>query len=283
MTSADHIWKYEKLTTKLHPVQDEFLTGLASSWFEQRHRRLEHSDFLSCGQEWFKGTKRNDIQGWHKFPCVDVIMGCTHYIESFVMRHGLEGFQVLPGDYAYYTLIGKIGTQPGELEPNKPLIVSLPNWRYGDLRADWNDVLRECEQKNIDVHIDFAWLTVARNIAFELDHPNIKSFAMSMSKYNLQWNRIGLRWSRQRSIDSITLFNHYIGNANQALSTIGVFMVENIPRDYGWDSYEALHNDCCRALQLKPTNLLNVAMNAAGDQVLGIGNMLGEAAPYRVK
>lgn len=283
MTSARHVWSPSKLTSKLYPVRDEFLLGLSERWFANPGPKLTHDDYLAVAPEWFKSSKLNDIQGWDVFPCVDVTMGCTHFIESFVMRHGLDGFQVLPGDYAYYTLIGKIGTEPGNLEHNKPLIVSLPNWRYGDLRADWKDVLKECELKNIDIHIDFAWLTVARNISFDLDHPNIKSFAMSMSKYNMQWNRIGVRWSKQRTIDSITLFNHYIGNANEALSTIGVYMIENIPRDYGWQSYGALHHECCECLGLLPTNLLNVAMSATKDKVLGIGNMLGEAAPYRVK
>jgi hypothetical protein len=243
---------------------------------------VEHGEFLHGAQQWFQSTRRNDIVGWNSFPCVDVMMGCTHFIESFVARHGWDGFQILPEDYAYYTLMGKVGTAPGDLRANVPLIVSLPNWKYGDIRPDWDDVLKECERKNIDVHIDFAWLTVARNIKIDLSHPSIRSFGMSMSKYNLQWNRIGLRWSRQRTMDSITLFNHYTVDANSTLSSVGVYMIDHIPRDYGWDTYQQRHHDCCDSLGLLPTNLIHVAHSVSRDQVLGIGRMLEKSTPHSI-
>ena len=72
-------------------------------------------------------------------------MGCTHYIESLVSKHSWN-IQILPKDYAYYQVMGKQPTNPGELTPNIPLIVSLPNWYYGD-RPDWESVLKECEEK----------------------------------------------------------------------------------------------------------------------------------------
>lgn len=275
-------WNTNLITKKLIPIEDQFLRGLKINWFTGSHNNITNQQFIPQADEWFRSTKLNDIQGWDKFPCVDVIMGCTHYIESFILKYGWEGMQILPEEYSYYGLMGKYGNEVGSLEPGKPLIISLPNWKYADLRPEWDDILRECEAKDIDIHIDFAWITTARDIQIDLDHPNIKSFAMSMSKYALQWNRVGLRWARQRTMDSISMFNQYYGDVNSALTSCGSYMIDNIPRDYGWNTYGNLHYTICNDLGYTPTKLVHVAkLNQMGD-VLGIGGLLSVNTPSQV-
>ena len=262
------------LSKRINPVNDDFMKDLKSRWFGDPQKLVTYNEFIPLADEWFKSTKLNVLDGWDKFNCLDVIMGCTHYIENFIIRHGWDGFQILPDEYGYYGMMGKFGNEPGSLEENKPLILSLPNWRYGDVRPDWNDVLIECEQKNIDVHIDFAWITVAKDVNIDLNHPNIKSFAMSMSKYSLYWNRIGLRWCKQRSMDSIAVMNQYYGDINSALTSCGAFMIENIGRDYGWETYGDKHFAICKEHNLKPTNLVHVIINPDDNMTYGIAEEL---------
>lgn len=275
-------WDTSLITKKLVPISDNLLLGLKNRWFQESHPHVTNQAFIPIADEWFRSTKINTITGWDKFPCVDVIMGCTHYIESFILKYGWDGMQILPEEYAYYGLMGKYGNELGSLEPNKPLIISLPNWKYADLRPEWTDLLVECEQKNIDIHIDFAWITTARDITIDLDHPNIKSFAMSLSKYSLQWNRVGLRWARQRTMDSISMFNQYYGDVNSGLTSCGVFMINNIPRDYGWDTYGTVHNQICADLDLQPTKMIHVARSNETGDVLGIGRLLSVNTPSNI-
>lgn len=267
-------WSIDNVTTKLIPIQDPFLLGLKKDWFNQAHRPVNYAEFIMIADRWFKSTTLNDLQGWDTFPCIDVIIGCTHFIESLIIKYGRDGIQILPEEYAYYSLMGIHGTAVGNLKPNIPLIISLPNWRYADIRPEWPDVLKECEAKNIDIHIDFAWITAARDIVMDLSHPNIKSIGMSISKYALEWNRIGLRWSRQRTSDPITMFNHYHGDVNTNLTTCGAFMMKNIPRDYGWNTYSNDHYKLCKELNLQPSKLVHVAHASDYSGVLGIGQML---------
>lgn len=276
------MWNKDLITKKLIPIEDQYLQSLRQQWYEGSHRSVTNQQFIPLAKEWFKSTKLNDIQGWNEFSCVDVIMGCTHFIESFVLKYGWDGMQVLPGDYSYYGLMGKFGTEAGNLEPHKPLIVSLPNWKYADLRPDWESVLRECETKDIDIHIDFAWITTARDIQIDLNHPNIKSFAMSMSKYALQWNRVGLRWARQRTMDSVSIFNQYYGDVNSGITSCGAFMIDNIPRDYGWNTYKDLHYQVCKDLNLIPTKMVHVAKSNETGDVLGIGAILAINTPNKI-
>ena len=262
----------QDLDTVLRPVQDEHLSTLKKSWYHDPQESIGHDDFVDKASAWFRSTKINDLQGWDKFPCVDVIMGCTHFIESLASKHKWN-IQVLGKEYAYYTVMGKKHTDPGNLEPGKPLIVSLPNYYYGS-RPDWQAVLKECEQKDIDIHIDCAWVTAAKGFDFDFDHPNIKSFAMSMSKYNFTWNRIGLRWSRQRTMDSCSLISAQ-KKYNELTTACGSFMMDNIPRDYGWEKYGKINQQICDKLGLEPTMFFYVVKDK-NDKLYSIGKLLGD-------
>jgi hypothetical protein len=230
--------------------------------------------------EWFQSTRVNDLQGWASLPCIDITMGNTHYIESFVIRHGWDGFQVLTDEYAYYSFNGKWGVEVGDLEPNKPLIITLPHYKWAGVRPEWSKVLRECEQKNIDIHIDMAWSTLSKNVAIDFGHPNIQSVGMSISKYAMQWNRVGLRYSKQRTMDSITMFNHYYQpDTNSALSSCGAYAIDCIPRDYGWTTYADFHVDICRELDLIETDLIHVVKTKPTGTPMGITNLLKNIFP----
>jgi hypothetical protein len=267
---------------KLHQLNDQHLKNIKSSWFAQPQHLVTCQEFVPIADDWFKSTRLNQLHGWNQFGCIDVILGCTHFIESLVLKYGWDGLQILPEEYAYYGLMGKYGTEPGKLDANKPLVVSLPNWRYADLRPEWPDLLKECEIKNIDIHIDMAWITVAKDIDIDLSHPCIKSFAMSLSKYHMDWNRIGLRWSRQRTMDSITIFNRFHHDVNSALTSCGVHIINNLSRDYGWDTYGNLHYQICQELNLLPTKLINVASKPDASDVVGIGDILSMSAPNSI-
>ena len=271
MLDIDNL-RIEDLDKVLFPCDDEYLTHLKKSWYKEPQRSVKHEDFVEQATEWFMSTKINKLQGVDKFPCVDIIMGCTHYIESIASKHKWN-IQILEKEYAYYSLMGKKSSKPGELEPGKPLVVSLPNYFYG-ARPEWNDVLKECEQKNIDIHVDCAWVTAAKGFNFDFDHPNIKSFAMSMSKYNFTWNRIGLRWSRQRTMDSCTLISSQM-KYNELTTACGSYMMHNIERDYGWEKYGDTVDKICKKLNLQPTMFFYVVKDQEGN-LYSIGKVLGK-------
>lgn len=264
--------RIEDLDKTLFPLQDNTFDTLKKEWYCNPQEPIDHNRFVEKAVEWFRSTKINNLQGWDVFPCVDIIMGCTHFIESIASKNKWN-IQVLERDYAYYSIMGKQPTSPGNLKPGVPLIVSLPNWYYGN-RPEWQAVLEECEQKEIDIHLDCAWITAARGFDFDFDHPNIKSFAMSMSKYNLTWNRIGLRWSRQRTMDSCTLISSQ-RKYNELTTACGSYMMDNIPRDYGWEKYGDLVGKICQKLDLKPTMFFYVVKDK-NNNLYSIGNVLGK-------
>ena len=274
------IWNRNKLTTTLVPLTDDYLKRVRAEWFELSHPVVTNQQLIPMLNEWFQSTRVNDFQGWSSFPCVDITMGNTHYIESFVIRNGWGGFQVLNDEYAYYSFNGKWGTESGNLEPNKPLIITLPHYKWAGIRPNWPDILRECEQNNIDIHIDMAWSTLSKNANIDFSHPNIQSVGMSISKYSMQWNRIGLRYSKQRTMDSITMFNHYYQHdTNSSLSSCGAYAINRIPRDYGWNTYADAYTDICKSLDLIETDLIHVVKTKPSGTTMGITNLLKNLFP----
>ena len=270
MLDIDNI-TLDDLDTTLYSVNDKFLSELKRKWFEESQKPIDHSEFVQKANRWFLDTKLNKLEGTEKFPCSDIIMGCTHFIESLASKHKWD-IQILEKEYAYYTVMGKHHTTIENLKPNRPLIVSLPNYYYGS-RPEWQQVLQACEQKNIDIHIDCAWLTAAKGFEFNFDHPNIKSFAMSMSKYNFTWNRIGLRWSRQRTMDSCSLISAQ-KKYNELTTACGSYMMDNVPRDYGWETYGDAIDKICNKLKLQKTMYFYIVKDEEG-RLYSIGNILG--------
>lgn len=275
-------WDKNLITEKLHPINDAHMKKLNHNWFCESQKEVNYHEFIPMANQWFQSSQVNDIQGWHAFPLIDVTMGNTHYIESFILKYGWNGFQILKNEYAYYTLMGKHGVDVADLEPNKPLIITMPHWTYCDIRPEWTDILNICEQKNIDIHIDMAWIITARDISLDLNHPCIKSFAMSMSKYSLQWSRVGLRWSRQKSMDSVTIFNNYYTDTNTIMTSVGAYFIQNLARDYCWNTYGDRYYSLCHDLNLLPTKIIHVVKEPLSNKSLGVGDILSASTPHSI-
>lgn len=256
-------------TKKLFLIEDEKIKKIKHDFFQQPQKNISKAEFIEFASHWFLSTKLNSIKGIEQFPHVDITIGCTNFIENICLKNKWN-VQVLPDEYSYYALMGKTHTNVGQFEPKIPLIVSMPNWRHGK-HNNWQDILNECQEKQIDIHLDCAWLTASKDIDIDLTHPCIKSVGMSISKYIGSWNRVGLRWSKSRTIDSITLLNER-EKYNETLTSCGYHVMRNLPRDYGWNTYGEKYKKIVQDNNLEATNFFYVAKRQ--DQLVGLSNML---------
>ena len=269
-------WNRNEITQQLRTIDDFKMKSLRDQWYSNPQSQTSYKNFIPQASEWFADSNANNLQGWQSLPCIDVTMGCTHYIESFVQRHGWNGFQILKNEYAYYTLMGKHGVEVDQLESNKPLIITVPHWQFCDSRPEWPEVLKVCEQRNIDM----AWIITAKDISIDFSHPCIQSVGMSLSKLSLQWSRVGLRFSRQKTMDSITIFNDFYIDTNTVMTSTGSYWMDNFDRDYLWNTYGQSHQDLCHDLDLTPTKIIHVVKDPYTGKSLGIGRILGGSTPH---
>ena len=219
---------------------------------------MVYDNFKTECEAWLTSSTLNTLTGLNEFSRKDIIIGCTHYIDSLYMKHPV---QVLQGDYKYHERLGNTYSIPGQLLPNVPLIIALPFPSRGDIHPEMDAILDECVEKNIPVHIDGAWVTCCRGITFNFSHPAIESVAISLSKgLGLGWNRVGLRWAKQSGPDAITIMNDFRMN-NRALVIIGLHFIRKFPIDYLWNTHLEKYKQVCKDFELTPTNSIYLAMN----------------------
>lgn len=263
---------------KLKPFCDSRLESLFNStltgyngWVPD-HTDNIHNLFKTKMTSWLNESTLNQLDGLNTFSRVDVINGCTQFIDNLYMAGHV---QTIEGDYKYHERLGYSFTrsQPGTLIPDIPLIVALPFPSTADIHKGMGGILDECSRKNISVHIDGAWVTCSRSINFNFDHPAIASVGISLSKgLGLGWNRIGLRWAKEEKNDSITIMNDF-HMCNRMTSIVGLYILNNIEPDYFWKTYSNINEKVCNDFDLTPTKAIHVAKDKNGELV-GISSLM---------
>ena len=211
-----------------------------------------YTNFKYETTNWLFGSKLNQLTGFDSFNRLDIINGCTQFIDNLYMQGPV---QVLRGDYRYHERLGLAYIKDvGSLIPDIPLIIAMPFPSIGAQHPDMEEILDEAKNKRIDIHVDGAWYTCCRGINFDVSHPSIKSIAISLSKgLGLGWNRIGLRWTKDECVDSITIMNDFNMN-NRALAMIGLHFVRNFEPDYLWNTHGERYYKVCKDFNLQPTH-----------------------------
>lgn len=230
-----------------------------------------YDDFKIKFQKHLFNSKLNALSGFEGFNRIDIINGCTQFIDNIYMSDNPP--QTIKGDYRYHERLQRCiyFTEPGKLVKGLPLIIAMPFPRIGAKHEHMQEILDEAYEKNIEVHIDGAWISCCRDIVFDCNHPAIKSIAISLSKgLGLGWNRIGLRWSNVGA-DSITIMNDFNMN-NRALAIIANYFLDNVESDYLWNHHSDNYYKICRDFNLTPTNCIFLAKN--GNQPVGLSPLL---------
>ena len=229
-----------------------------------------YTNFKQEASNWIFNSKLNKLTGIDSFNRVDIINGCTQFIDNLYMQGPV---QVLRNDYRYHERLGLAYVKDvGSLIPDIPLIIAMPFPSIGAPHQDMEEILHECKIKNIAVHIDGAWVSCCRDITFDFNHVAIRSVGISLSKgLGLGWNRIGLRWTRQTKPDSVTIMNDFRMN-NRALVKIGLHFVRTFPTDYLWDTHGTRYRRVCYDFNLMPTNSIYLALR--NGQPVGVSPLI---------
>lgn len=219
---------------------------------------------------WLKGSKLNTVTGFDKFDRLDIINGCTQYIDSLYMDGPV---QVVRGDYRYHQRLGNPYIKDvGSLIPDIPLIIAMPFPQIGAPHIDMEEILYEATAKRIAVHIDGAWISCCRDIHFNFDHPSIQSVGISLSKgLGLGWNRVGLRWSKYGKANAISIMNDFNMNLRANIK-IGLHFIRNLESDYLWNKHGARYYKVCEDFNLTPTKSIYLALR--NEQPVGVSPLI---------
>jgi hypothetical protein len=213
------------------------------------------------------------LTGIEMFPYTDICVGCTQYIDDIYQRVG-DNVMIFENDYKYHWRLNPSieFVTLDTLVPNKELIISMPFPAHGDVHPLMHTILDHCSQLDIPVHLDGAWITCSRDITFNFDHPAIKTFAISLSKSGMGNDRIGVRFSRNRSNGAITIMNDFNMNC-KSLMHIGLKFMRELGPEYFWKKYETKYYKVCEDFNLIPTKSIHVAKTMQG-KIVGVRPLL---------
>lgn len=239
---------------KLEMVIGEILNGK----LDRNISDTVYDNFKSEVEDWILNSSLNKLTGLNTFSRKDIIIGCTQFIDSLYMKGAV---QVLKEDYRYHHRLGYAQfVEVGQLHPKIPLILAMPFPQVGAPHDKIKDILEECLEKQIPLHIDGAWITCCKDIEFDFSHPAIESVGISLSKgLGLGWNRIGLRWVKDYTPDSVTIMNDFNMN-NRALAMIGLHFIRNFNPDYLWLTHGHRYRKICDDFNLTPTKSIYLAL-----------------------
>lgn len=261
-------------TDRPQPLSDSFIEQLQqevlAGKLDKDISNNVYTNFKFEMTDWLFKSKLNNLAGLEFFNRIDIINGCTQFIDNLYMQGPV---QTMRGDYRYHERL-KLSyiKDVGSLIPNVPLIIAMPFPQVGAPHANMIEILDEAIIKEIDVHIDGAWITCCKDVAFNFNHTAIKSVGISLSKgLGLGWNRIGLRWTRQTALDSVTIMNDFNMNL-RAPAMIGLHFIRNLPQDYLWNKHGDKYYKVCKDFNLTPTNSIYLALRSG--QPVGISPLI---------
>jgi hypothetical protein len=240
---------------KIEVLQQDVLSGKLSTDISDQ----VYADFKAECVDWFRSSKLNKIEGLEFFKRVDIITGCTQSIDTQYMKGPV---QILRGDYRYHERLNPNieYSQHGSLKGGVPLILAQPFPSTGDTTRGFSDLMEEAFYKDVQVHIDGAWMSCSRDIRLNLIYIPIETVSLSLSKgMGLGWNRIGLRFTNNPEPDAITIMNDFKMN-NRAPAMIALHFIRNLEPDYLWNTHGERYYKVCSDFNLTPTKSIYLAL-----------------------
>lgn len=259
MTYSKNLFQIDRPSPLIDIHLQKLTADIISQNIDMSYSTNFYSEFLDLISTWILSSNLNSINGIEKYT-PQLMHGCTHFIDSLYMQGPT---QVLVNDYRYHARLGNalIKNHYTDLLPNVPLILSDPFPSTGSSHIDIGKILNFCTNKNIDVHIDAAWFTNAKNTHIDATHPSIKSIGTSLSKgLGLGWNRIGVRWVRQVTQDAITIANQF-NMINRVPCIIARHFINNTQPDHLWNAHRDRYYQVCNDFELTPTDTIYIALN----------------------
>jgi hypothetical protein len=235
-----------------------------------------YSDFISAFEKSIEQHRFVTINGLDQFKQKDVIIGCQHFIDQLIMTYGLDNLQVFKGGYNYYRRLNpKIKhITVDTMEAGKPLILEHPFPSVGDSHPNYEKIIDKANQIGTHVYLDCAWLPTSWDLKLNLNQPCIKGLCISLSKpFGLHWNRIGVRWLKEETFDTIAIENKF-GMISYSNIMIGMYYLNKFPIDYLIKKYRKSYFDLCEKHDLKPAKTLISAYSNKRNEMVGVANLL---------
>ena len=146
--------------------------------------------FLECYPQWINESKLNSVTGLEKFKHKAISIGCTQALDWFHLYAAQHGrtIKLFKGEYPYNRDIGifeyssQMIEHEANIHKNDAVILSYPFSGTGTKHDDYDEIMERCNELDVPVLLDCAWLGSAKNQHIDVTHKCIYGVAFSLTK-----------------------------------------------------------------------------------------------------
>lgn len=227
-------------------------------------------EFLETYRQWVLSSKLNQFKNLDKFTVAAYANGTSEAFDKFYLKHSKRRFRCFRSEYMYHGASWRtyfpnwMYLNDGELDANDAVVISLPFSDTGNIHSDTKQIINRCNELNIPVLIDCAFVGICANIDFDFDQPCITDVVFSLSKsFPVSHLRIGLRLTRVDDDDSL-LIHRKTNYTNRLGSAVGLELIKKYTVDYNYLTWRDQQLEFCKQLNLEPSN--TVIFGLGGDE-----------------
>lgn len=218
----------------------------------------DRKHFLNDYKQWI--TVGKDFNGIDSFSHIDFSAGTTETFGQFYYQHMNRRLRLLKGEYFYHWLMGRnyfkscveLGAE--DLQKGDLVVMSCPFSGTGNLPPNFYSILEQCEQLEIPVMLDLAYINISNIKELDLSFRCIHTITTSLSKvFPVENHRIGIRLRREFYDDSLYAYNEndYV---NLFSVNVGHQMIKKFANNWLYDKYKEAQKDACDKLKLTPSD-----------------------------
>jgi len=248
-----------------YSIHDEE-TVYMRDYYVQKYAVNNH-DFEQIKREFFSTylnflSTPHKLIGLEKYKHMCFTNGTTESFAHFYIRYRNKNrLRLAHGEYFYHQMIKGIfysmrfdWLEDDELRKGDLLVISAPFSDTCDLYPNLEQILCECDEKEIPVLLDLAYISLTKDIEIDLTHPCIEYITSSLSKvFPVENYRIGIRLQKEMFEDPLYVVNETNYNyLNMCSVYLGMNMMKYFEPTYIYDKYIDEQRKYCNKLNLEP-------------------------------
>ena len=217
--------------------------------------------FLNNYYQWMQ--QGHKINGIEKYKHLAFSNGTTETFDKFYMQNTKRRLRLWKGEYFYHQIVARENfynnfawIDDGPILDMDVVVVSLPFANTGGVPEYFDQIMRLCCYRNVNVLIDMAYINISKPIEVNLDYDCIKVITTSLSKvFPVETYRIGLRMMKDYLDDSLQA---YVDQATPYVNLnsihLGQQLIDQYENDYIVKRYTPLQLEYCNQLGVTPSD-----------------------------
>jgi len=230
----------------------------------------EKHQFFDQYREWMVSSHPN-ISGIQQYQSACYTNGTSESFDYFYLRYREHRrLRLARGEYFYHQMMHRLfysdrfaWLDEEEIREGDFVLISVPFGDTGCVPDGLEQMLCQCDELQVPVMLDLAYINLAVNLSIDLTHPCIEYVVSSLSKvFPVEHHRIGIRLQKQMWEDQLYVMNEDLHDYINFLSIhIGSQLMNTFSANWLYNKYQPLQNEWCNRLNLTPSSCVTLGID----------------------